>query len=206
MPHARLEPVLLKLDDVVWGRGWRGEFKGSAHKESFPSAVWEKEGGIWARGSCGWPVMGLLLSSPGIHVSRTLLSARSVSSKSRGRSGRSVGRVTRQIRLGLSQELGVPVPIASPGRGSPGHLSPDPWEDTCSVARFTSCSSWWTRAIFQIQMGSCTNCALPWNPTCSLYNWCYLVVEAWYSGLAGGCMILQQTTRSCPKRNCKQIG
>jgi len=51
MPHARLEPVLLKLNDVVWGRGGRGGVKGSAHKESFPSTVQEKAGGIWGRGS-----------------------------------------------------------------------------------------------------------------------------------------------------------
>lgn len=51
MPHARLEPVLLKLDNVVWGRGWRGGVKGSAHKESFPSTVQKKVEGIRGRGS-----------------------------------------------------------------------------------------------------------------------------------------------------------
>lgn len=50
MPHARLESVLLKLDDVVWGRGWRGGVKGSAHKGSFPPIVQKKAGGIRGRG------------------------------------------------------------------------------------------------------------------------------------------------------------
>lgn len=54
MPHARLEPVFLKLDNVVWESGWRGRVKGSAHKESCPSALQKQAGEAWGRGSDGW--------------------------------------------------------------------------------------------------------------------------------------------------------
>lgn len=80
VPYSWLEAILLELHDVVWeereGLGWGRDF----------SIIGKREGDFGDR-----PVMGLLLSSPGIHVSVTLLSARSDSSKSRGRSGRSVG-------------------------------------------------------------------------------------------------------------------
>lgn len=54
MPHARLEPVFLKLDDVVWRSGWRGRVKGSAHKEGSLSALQKKAGETWGRGAHGW--------------------------------------------------------------------------------------------------------------------------------------------------------